>query len=119
MNYEEAIPVEATVELSEAEKMAKIFDERIALALQQMQAQKAPPVNEQKQKTLLVLQELAKKVQSDEVTGLAFVCVGPDAHPSYAYCDGQAGMTGLLGELEVIKGRIVQALLAPKQQQPE
>ena len=118
MNYDEAIPVEATVELSEAEKMARIFDERIALALAQMQATKAPPVNEQKQKTVLVLQELVRKVQADEVTGLAFVSVGPNPHPGYGYSENATGLGALVGELEVIKGRMVGAIIAPQQQQP-
>ena len=115
--YDDEAVIASLEDLNTADKIAQIFDERIELALQKMQAQKAPPPNEEKKKTVAALQELARKVQSGEVTGLVLVSVGPNPQPGYAYADGQTGMGGLLGEIELIKGRIVNALIAPPQQQ--
>jgi len=111
--YDDLEVTEGPAAPSIIEKFSAIMDKKIAAALQSKQEK---PIDEHKAKTIQALQEMIRKVQLDEVTGLAIVSVGPNPQAAHAYSNGSAGFGPILGEIELIKGRIVNALLAPKQQ---
>jgi hypothetical protein len=111
--YDELEDTQGPAAPSILEQFSVLLDQKIAAALQSKQEK---PLDEHKVKTVQAMQEMIRKVQLGDVTGLAIVSVGPNPQPAYAYSDGQTGMGALIGEIELLKGRIVSSLIAPQQQ---
>jgi len=100
----------------ENEDMESIINRKVAEALALRGQDKVASENEKhKASTLEALDQLRAKVISGDVTAMAFVSVGPNPQPSFGYA-ASGGPAPLLGELEVMKARICQAVIA---QQPQ